>query len=149
MTYSGNPAASGLDAVRFWAQDTGATGLLSDGEITYLIAFTRQDPVVAPIEIAAVVADRIASKYAGEVTISSDGVNYSGEQLQQKYATLAIELRKQAIRLNGLGATPFVGNLGVDANFGIGMDDNPEGYAQSLPNFGGESTWQSPDWIGY
>lgn len=148
MSYSGDPSSSGLDAVRFWAQDTGATGLLGDSEISYLISFTGLEPTIAPIEIAAIVADRIASKYAGEVSINSDGVSYSGDQLQTKYSELAKELRKTARTISGQASTPYVSGLGFGRQFGVGMSDNPEGSRQGLQQgwgLSGDTDWES-DW---
>lgn len=142
MAYSGDPALSGLDAVRFWAQDTGATSLLNDNEIYYVIAFNKLDPLYAPVESAAVVADRIAAKYAGEVSINSDGVSYSGEQLQQKYSELAKELRKTARRIPGQGAGPYIGGQQMGAQFSIGMSDNPEGHSQL-----DDQSWDQQEWL--
>lgn len=132
MSYSGDPATSGLDAVRFWAQDTGATGLLSDTEVEYLITYSGLEPDGEPIEIAAMVADRIAAKYAGEVSINSDGVSYSGDQLQQKYSALAKELRQTHSRIASMGSYPYIGGLHASRNFGVGMHDNPGGHNQVL-----------------
>lgn len=142
MPYSGDPAASDIDAVRFWAQDTGNPPLLTDAEINYLIAFAGGDEgvTVSPVLVAAYACDRIASKYVGWVNINADGVSYSGDQLQQRYNALAAELRKSEKRLQEAGAFPFVGGIAIDTapipgvkepNFGIGMDDNPEGYPQA------------------
>lgn len=132
MSYSGDPANSGVDAVRFWAQDTGTTGLLNDEEIEYLITFSGLDPVSSPLDIAALAADRIAAKYAGEVSISADGVSYSGDQLYLKYVTLAKELRQSARQMAGWNAQPFVGGLRWGRNLGVGMHDNPTGSRQIL-----------------
>jgi hypothetical protein len=143
MPYSGNPSDSELDAVRFWAQDTGQTPFLSDAEINYVISFYEDDATgattVSPVLIAAACCDLIASKYVGWVNINADGVSYSGDQLQQRYNALAAELRKTEKRLTVSGAFPYVGGIltnespppGVaPPNFGIGMDDNPEGFRQ-------------------
>lgn len=141
MAYSGDPSSSGLDAVRFWCQDTGVTPLLSDTEISYVISFLGLNPVTAPIESAAACADRIAAKYAGMVSINADGVSYSGDQLMLKYANLGKELRDTSRRISGEGATPFIGGQStVGPNFGLGMHDNPEAYSQTLG---------SPNWDGY
>jgi hypothetical protein len=138
VAYSGDPSASGVDAVRFWVQDTGTPGLLTDDEIDYLITFSRLDPLESPIEIAATAADRICAKYAGRVSINADGVSYSGETLQQKYSTLADRLRKEAARVQG--GVPFVGGLHCARQFSLGMGDNPEGHSQ-LHNSGGGHSW--------
>lgn len=131
MPYSGDPAASPLDEVRFLISDTGTDELLSDAEINYVIAKllpTYTDPQM----YAAFCCERIASKYAGEVHISADGVDYSGEQLQDKYTALALNLRESYARLAGAGAAPFAGGSILwdnvygarPLNFGIGMSDN-------------------------
>lgn len=131
MSYSGDPSASVIDAIRFWAQDTGTPELLSDDEIDYLATFAGVDAETNPIDAAALVADRIAAKYAGDVSITSDGVSYSGDALQQRYSTLAGALRKQAIRSSGRVPAPFVGGMYRSRQFGIGMDDNPSGQSQT------------------
>lgn len=150
MPYSGDPSASDVDAVRFWVQDTGKPSLLTDAEIEYLIAFVGVDASLSPIRVAAVAADRIAAKYAGEVSISADGVNYSGDQLARKYSDLATSLRKQESTIVGAGALPYVGGIqagespvsGVNPpSFGIGKDDNPEAGYQG---FG----WNADDGYG-
>lgn len=138
MPYSGDPSASAVDAVRFWVQDTGKPPLLSDTEIEYLIAFSGVDAAGAPIQVAVLAANQIAAKYAGEVSISADGVNYSGDQLAQKYTALASQLRNADNQRRAYGAAPYVGGIltgeappwGTNPpQFGIGKDDNPEvGY---------------------
>jgi hypothetical protein len=145
MTYSGDPADSGLNAVRFWAQDTGDPPLLADAEIEYLSNFTGLDIVGEPVELAAVVADRIAAKYAGEVSISSDGVTYSGDQLQTKYNAVAKELRNTHSRVLIAGAYPFVGGLQRSRNFGVGMHDTPRGAHQVLEQSGDDQLGENID----
>jgi hypothetical protein len=131
MSYSGDPSSSGLDAVRFWAQDTGNPGLLSDNEIEYLIAFSGLDPDLTPVDIAALAADRIAAKYAGMVSINADGVSYSGDQLYQKYQALAKELRQSAKTMQGWNAVPFAGASPLGMQFAVGMHDNPQAALQT------------------
>lgn len=133
MGYGGDPSASGIDAVRFWAQDTGSPELLSDAEYDYLIDFTGLDPDQDPLDIAAYAADRIAAKFAGEVSISADGVNYSGDQLYAKYQALAKELRQTARDRTGQGARPFVGGLGRGRQFALAMHDHPGAPTQPGP----------------
>jgi hypothetical protein len=133
VSYSGDPGASGIDAIRFWVQDTGTPELLTDDELEYLVTFSGLDPEVSPIDIAAIAAERIGAKYAGRVSINADGVSYSGEALQQKYALLATSLRKQAARTQGESGVPFIGGLGAGRNFGVAMHDNPEGSYQREP----------------
>jgi hypothetical protein len=143
MPYSGDPATSPIDEVRFWAQDTGTPPLLSDPEITSLINYyvvDFPDGQASPLLVAALAADRIAAKYVGFVNISADGVNYSGDQLQQRWSALAKSLRESEKTLRVAGAGPYVGGIlrnqapppGVEPpEFGIGMNDNPEAMDQS------------------
>lgn len=144
MAYDGDPSSSEANAVRFWAQDTGTPPLLTDAEIDYLIAYVDDDEA-SPVYIAALAADRIASKYVGEINISADGVSYSGDQLQQRYAALATELRRTARRETERFAAPYVGGVKVgehalagvrEPQFGIGMFDNPEGGNQEFGYLG-------------
>ena len=137
-SYSGDPASSTLDAVRCMLGDIGPIFILSDAEIAYF------DSVCAPIfndplMTAAVCADILAGRYAGEVSISADGVSISTDQLQLKYTQLAAALRATYKILAAPGGYPYVG--GIDSfrvvdpsvrptNFGIGMDDNYRAGAQ-------------------
>ena len=93
FSYSGDPADSNLDAVRFYLQDTNADDpLISDEEIEYLLASWM--PLYDSLYyVAAVAAETIAAKFAREVSYTADGVSISGEQLQVKYNELASSLR--------------------------------------------------------
>lgn len=145
-SYSGDPSTSTLDAVRCMLGDIGGddgnTWILSDAEITYFDL--RVEPIFGdPIMTAAVCADIIAGRYAGQVSISSDGVSISGEQLQAKYTQLALSLRNTYKTLAAPGGYPLTG--GIDAftvedptirafQFSIGMDDNPRAGNQEHPD---------------
>lgn len=142
MAYSGDPAASAIDAIRFWAQDTGTPALLNDNEIQYLADIAGVDVETDPIEAAALAAERIAAKYVGDVTISADGVSYSGADLQQRYGLLAAALRKQAIRVSGRVPVPFIGGQRRGRQFGIGMHDNPQAHSQTYhPHLDDDRSW--------
>lgn len=159
-SYSGDPTASSLDAVRFLVRDTDTTNqLISDEEINYWQL--RCDAVfMDDLMSAAFVAENIAARYAGEVAITADGASISGDQLQTKYVALAAQLRAQYKTLHRLGS-PIVG--GVDwhtlpepgvkpPSFGKGLDDNLRagrseyGYRSSYRNDGdlsGDTDWMS------
>lgn len=139
FSYSGNPASSSKDEVRFLLQDTNdQRPLLSDEDIRYAIArleSTYEDPMM----IAAFCADVISTRFALEVSISGDGINVGAQELQQKWSEVAQSLRAQYRRLAGVGALPFAG--GVEAfslpdfsvralDFGIGMHDNLDAGSQ-------------------
>ena len=140
MPYSGDPSSSLADAVRFWLDDTGATPLLSDAEIAYVIA-TDVTANTDPIRIAAACCTKLISKYAGRASITADGVSYSGDQLQDKYTRLATALRQEAERRDSFGAKPvFAADCPPPRNFREGMYDNPE------------AGWQQPvarEWIDW
>lgn len=134
-TYSGNPAASPIDAVRFWINDTDVptNALLQNEEIQYVITLLTPSNGGDPLFVAAWCCQVIAGKYAGEISITADGVSYSGDQLQDKYLKLAQSLRDQYNQFRGLGGAPYAGGIlegeftapGTKSpEFGIGKDDN-------------------------
>lgn len=145
-TYSGDPASGQVDAIRAMLGDTGGddgqTWILSDAEITYFDSLAW--PVFnSALMSAAVCAEIIAGRFAGEVAISADGVSVSGQQLQDKYTALAASLRQLYKTVSAAGGLPIVG--GIDRfhvpdptvrplNFGIGMHDNYRAGAQGNPN---------------
>lgn len=137
MAYSGDPSAGPIDAVRFWLQDTGATPLLSDPEILYMISVTTDDAGGNPVLVAAHCCSVIRAKYAGETAISGDGITYSGDQLQAKYSQLESGLRAEYARQVSSDATPLVGaaSCRVSPMFGIGMHDNPEAGWQNYRGY--------------
>lgn len=133
FSYADHPLTSQTDEVRFLIHDTDeATALLSDEEIAYIIG--RQASVYDDMLMAAALcAEIIAGRYAGEVSISSDGVSYSGDQLQQKYRGLAEALRTTYKSLSAVGGAPSAGGISRyehpdrtvrPLSFGKGMHDN-------------------------
>jgi len=130
-TYSGDPATSDKDAVRFHMQDTDIDRpLLSDEELEYLIT-QWSEKYDSLILVSAVACEIVAGKYAGQVSVSADGVSVSVGELQGKYDLLASSLRdqyklEQAASpllegvLHQLEPDPFIEPL----RFGIGFMDN-------------------------
>lgn len=130
MPYSGDPSDSTIDAVRFWLNDVSDPPLLTDMEIEYVISF---DPFIAddPLLIAAECAMKLASKYAGQVAITADGVSYSGNQLADKYNQLASTLRTESAQRSTRGAVPVpASDCYIPRNYRIGMFDNPQAGVQ-------------------
>lgn len=134
-SYSGNPSTSPTDAIRFWLQDTDVpdNALLQDEEIQYFTTLLAPLNGADPQIVASYCATVIAGRYAGEVSITADGVTYSGDQLQQKYTTLASTLLSQYNQLRALSGAPYVGGIERGdwpdpslrpKNFELGMDDN-------------------------
>lgn len=130
-TYSGNPAASNRDFVRFLTGQTSSDDavIMNDEELSFLLV-QRPNPYFA----AAMAAERLAVRYGNTVrskTVGDLTLNY-GER-ETHYRTLSGELRRQGMTQN---IRPFVGGSSisdVDARkedtdrvqgaFSVGMDD--------------------------
>ena len=149
FSYSGNPASSALDEVRFYCQDTDENDqLLSDEEINYLIG-KWYPQYVSYILVAATACEVIASKFTRELSYSADGVAISGDGLQQKYLQLAKSLRDQYKLETGVGGPPDIGGIMYGDTFdpsilplswSKGMHDN---YRAGQQDYGG--VWQAPE----
>jgi hypothetical protein len=142
MPYSGNPATSPVDEVRFWLQDTSQTPdgeLLNDLEINYMIEVTKPEAGGNAVLVASYCCAAILSKYAGEVAVSGDGINYSGDQLQAKYKDLQAMLRYKYNMMMSTGCGPIYGanhgSVGAHPIFGLGQFDNPQAGEQSFNAF--------------
>jgi hypothetical protein len=130
-TYTGNPAASTRDAVRFYLQDTDpADPQMSDYELDFLIDEWFEH-TGSPIHVASIAAETLVARYAREVTVSADAVVVAVEQLMDRYAALSERLK--ALYASKEISGPEAG--AVDANetpdpsikplsFGKGMHDN-------------------------
>jgi hypothetical protein len=138
-TYSGNPANSQLDEVRFLVGDTDeADPLASDEEINYALATWL--PIYGTKHyVASVVAEQIAGKFARETSYSADGVSVNLSELQQKFMQRAVQLRAQHHSLL-VGGSPDVGGISPyehlepdikPLDFGTGMHDNYEAGRQA------------------
>jgi hypothetical protein len=148
FSYSGNPADSLLDAIRFYSQDIDENDpFISDEEIAFLIS-NWEHISDNPIFLAAVVCDAISAKFAREISFSADGVSISASDLQNKFQTLADSLRAQ-YSANEVGSGPSAGGLiaGEEFDYTVkplswakGMHDNP---AAGQQDFGGSgpSEW--------
>jgi hypothetical protein len=104
-TYTGNPASSTLDAVRFEIGDTLSTDPeLSDEEITWVI--TQESNLKYA---AAAACDRVAARYARKVEKSVGQLKLSMQQKFDQYLKLASRLRAQG----GSAPIPFAGGISV------------------------------------
>lgn len=150
-SYSGDPASSDKDAVRFWVQDTdSAVPLLSDEEIQYLLDLWIPQ-YGSVIFTAAVAAEVVAAKYTGEVSVSADGVSVQVGDLSQRFQLLASRLREQ-YKQESAGAEPFLSGVMWDQVhdasikpliFGVGFMDN---YEVGKADYGDYSPTDAPDW---
>lgn len=120
FTYSGNPAGSKLDEVRFRIGDTDKDfSLLEDEEIQYLLE--TNDNSVIDVCIQAVRA--IIAKFAKEVdyTIGPEKV-YASDRYKH-YSELLINLQKEKNKYSYIINADQCNHY---PNFSIGMQDNPQ-----------------------
>lgn len=144
-TYSGNPASSPRDTVRYYLQDTDPDDpQMSDAELDFLIQ-DWYSVTASYILVAATAAEILSVRYSGEVTVSSDAVIVALEQLQEKWAATAARLRAMQARKD-VGA-PDAGDIDLyeindpsikPLSFDKGMHDNRwagrQDYGGDLPD---------------
>lgn len=138
-TYSGDPASSERDEVRFLVQDTDVTfPILMDAELDYLLG-VWMPRVDSTIYVAAVAAEVISRKFAGVVNVSADGVSVNTADLSERYHVIASRLRDEYKAAGADAALLDLDNLLMgylpDASiapltFWRGMHDNPEAGEQ-------------------
>lgn len=146
-SYSGDPASSPKDAVRFWIQDTGAPWKVSDEEINYTLTQFSD-----PIRAAAQIAKALAAKYAAYPSKRVGDFEIQWGELAKNYAAIAAQLEATA---NTRGVIPYSGGIShadkrqVNSNidrvkppFRIDQYDNPQG-----PNNTAQGNWNGP-WGG-
>lgn len=137
-SYSGDPASSPRDEVRFLTQDVdNGLQLLSDEEIDFLLGrwLNKYDSVTY---VAAVAAATISRKFVGVLTISADGVTVNAADLVDRYKALAQQLRAEYVA-SQIGGEVDISNIMVGQghdysikplSFQIGLHDNPEAGMQ-------------------
>jgi hypothetical protein len=146
-TYSGDPATSRRDELRFWLSDTDESlPLLSNIELDYILD-RYYDSTGSIVYTAAVAAEILAGKFATEVSVSADGVSVSTSDLQERFNRLAESLRDQAKAIGGVdegvAVEPILTGLwsvGADPAipplmFGTGMNDNYEAGRQDYGDY--------------
>jgi hypothetical protein len=110
-TYSGNPASSPRDEIRFLVGDTDLNDpRLTDAEIDYNIALVSGStpPPNKNFLAASYSAEAIAGKFARMVDKAVGDLHISYSQLAKQYSALSLRLRSRA----ALAAVPFyVGGL--------------------------------------
>lgn len=149
FSYSGDPASSDKDEVRFLTGDTDDTRpLLSDEEIGFIV--DKWAPLYGSNTLnAAVCCEIIAGHFAREVTVSADGVSVGTSELQGKFEMLATSLRDQYKQEQAMASPTFSGALfdqEWDASikplrFGIGFMDN---FRAGRQDFGDYDPGQYP-----
>jgi hypothetical protein len=163
-SYSGNPADSDKDAVRFYISDIDVElPLLQDEDIEFLLH--RWMPIYKSVLLTSAVAcEIVAGKFARQVSVNADGVSVGISELQTKYDQLAESLRDQ-YKMEQVG-TPILTGVMYDpvwdptikpTRFGVGFTDNylagrqdygdydPDGYPNGWAGQGepeAETAWE-------
>ena len=150
FTYNGDPSASLLEAIRFYAQDTDSTDvLLTDEEISYLMT-QWADVSDNPILRASAVCETVSARFTRELSYSGDGASVNAAELQEKYSRLAADLREQYKAID-VGDGPDVGGILVGEyydssikalSWAKGQHDNVEAGRQ---NYGGTAAGSGAD----
>lgn len=140
FTYTGNPKGSPRDAVRLLVGDIDSSDpLLGDDEIEWFIAEFPESHYWA----AAMACETIASHFAREVSVSADGISFSGDQIGRNFFHRAEALRKMHRNKNRYGL-PYVGGISwkerlkadqdsdkIPTHFRSHMHDHPQTGTQS------------------
>jgi hypothetical protein len=94
-TYTEDPAGSPRDAVRFALGDTDPDDqLCSDALVAYALTDQGDQPKLA----AALLAERLAARFAREEAVSVDGISLGGTGRASAFRTLAATLRAEVAR---------------------------------------------------
>jgi hypothetical protein len=134
-SYSGDPADSDLDQVRFTLQDTDAGfPLLQDEEVQFLID-TWRPRYDSLTYVAAIAAATISRKFVGVVSVSADGVSVSTSDLVQRYRDLALDLRKEYKEAQLVGFEPIFNDDSMPKRFRMGLHDSPMAGLQDFGDF--------------
>lgn len=140
-SYSGDPASSHKDAVRFYVGDIDPNlPLLQDEDIQFLLD-KWLDVYGSDLMVAAGAAEIIANHFGREVSVSADGVSVGSNELQQKYNDIAMNLREMyKVEQIGTPIVPGLWDLTWDPSikplrFGIGFTDNYEAGRQDYGDY--------------
>lgn len=115
-TYSGNPASSDVDNVRFRIGDTNTSDQqLSDEEIEWLL--TQYGTAIGA---ALGACDALIAKYARLVDSRSADVSVSSSQRLAHYRDLKTTLQSQSASIAGVA--PYVGGISIAAKESVEQD---------------------------
>jgi len=135
--YTGDPANSDRDAVRFLVGDTcEADPLLQDAEVDFVISEQTTNELAAAYCLRA-----LAARFSRQVTKKIGDVSVNCSDLAKAFAERADELDPNGITKNVPLALPSFGGLSIDEkdslaededavqpSFSRGMNDMPGGY---------------------
>jgi hypothetical protein len=140
FSYSGDPATSARDEVRFLTQDTDETcPLLSDNDLEYLLG--KWLPLYnSVIYVASIAAATIARKWAKVVNVSDSGTSAATGDLQARYTLMAQQLMDEYQAEGDVGGLVNLENILSGTSwdysiepleFAIALGDNPRAGDQS------------------
>lgn len=144
FTYSGNPATSSRDAVRYLLNDTSTAAMeMNDAEIEWLVS---EKPNVyraaaqGARQLAAQANNSVASKTVGSLTLT-----YS--ERAQKWLDLSKALDAQANKGSGSAIRPFSGGISETDKEQVASDsdfDKPWFYRDMWDNPGADTPYTYP-----
>ena len=134
FSYSGDPASSPVDQLRFTTQDTDpAFPLLNDEELAWLA--DQWLPAYGSLTfVASVAAATIARKFTGVVSVSADGVSVNTSELAERYTKMAAGLRAE-YKAEAVDVAAHW-NDEQPRRFRVGLHDNIEAAGQDYGNTG-------------
>jgi hypothetical protein len=120
-TYSGNPAASDRDMVRFLIGDTDTTDqLATDEEIAWAVNLASNN-----YEAAAEIARGLAAKFARYTSTSIDGISMNYGEKAKQFSELAATLDKEGSAF--ITALPYAGGTSISDMAAVSADaDRPK-----------------------
>jgi hypothetical protein len=117
-SYSGDPANSDRDQVRFLFGDTDTTDqLLTDAEVDFTVAEHPDNLFLA----AAACADAVASRKTRLANKSVGDLSLTYSQVAQQFKTLAAQLRTRAAMA---GTSPYAGGISIADKDAVGTDSD-------------------------
>lgn len=118
-SYSGNPADSAKDAVRFYCGDTDVNDpVMQDEEILFLLDATNQDPLRAAIKSC----EQMLLKFSREVDYTIGPESVKASQRAEQYEKILARLKADLI--GGSGGPIWTGDINCRPPiFDIGMHD--------------------------
>lgn len=124
FSYTGNPSARPVDAVRYLAGDVDSTNpQATDGEIAFLLVEWNNDPYLAAAAVCDAAAGRYTAKGDQSKSVGDLSITLSYGAQADTFRSRAASLRAQAARRYPPAPTYSADAVGSFV-FTLGMDDN-------------------------
>jgi hypothetical protein len=108
MSYSGNPANSPVDMVRFLIGDTGEPPMLTDEEIQAMLDLYGQDPFRAAVACAY----SLAARYSGKADKTVGDLSLTYSSVANGYRDLASQIKGQS-GIASSARAPYCGGISI------------------------------------